>query len=53
MSVLGLVVDVEALDVDNAGHFSATANDTEMLTILTSDKEVSQKIRQYIPTQTL
>lgn len=51
-------VDGDASDVGNANanHLSATANkihDTEIQKILTSYEELSQKIRQYIPTQTL
>lgn len=47
------VVDVETSDVENVNtsHRSATANDAEMQEILTSYEELSQKIRQYIPTQ--
>lgn len=37
----------------NTGHPAATTNDTEMQEIMASYEELSQKIRQYIPTQTL
>lgn len=49
------VVDGETSDVENANanHLSGTANDTEIQKILASYEELSQKIRQHIPTQTL
>lgn len=52
---IGPVVDVKPTDVDNAnsGHPSATASATEMQKILASYEELSQKIRQYVPTETL
>lgn len=52
--VISPVVDVEAHEVENVniGQRSSTVNETEIKKMLTSYEELSQKIRQYIPTQT-